>query len=374
MADIKALYDATGKLRGYQARTRVDGKQIKRNFLRSKGETKNDADLWVAQLAIDQARGQYIDERAGKTTVADYARQWAAARPHRKTTADRMRSQIEVHIAGTPLGEMQIRRVRPSHVQAWATSRAQVLAPSTVRLCLSTLRSVFAAAVLDRVIASSPVVRVQVPRAEKARIVPLTVQQVVALSEAMPPRYGPLVVVQAALGLRLGELTALRVQDVDFLRRVVHVETQFPSGSRERTDPKTPMSKRDVPLPKVAGDAIARYLAEHAPADDGTIFTNEGGRPHRGDWYGTRVFRKAVEAAGLPEGTTSHDLRHHYASVLLAAGESVVAVAERLGHDDASLVLRTYGHLIPGSDDRTRRAVDDAWCDPNVPAEAVTRL
>jgi integrase len=42
--------------------------------------------------------------------------------------------------------------------------------------------------------------------------------------------------------------------------------------------------------------------------------------------------------------------------VLLAAGESVVAVAERLGHENATLVLKTYGHLMPDSEDRTRRA------------------
>jgi integrase len=57
------------------------------------------------------------------------------------------------------------------------------------------------------------------------------------------------------------------------------------------------------------------------------------------------------------------DLRHHYASVLLEAGESVVAVAERLGHENATLVLKTYGHLMPDSEDRTRRAIDDAWSD-----------
>ena len=51
----------------------------------------------------------------------------------------------------------------------------------------------------------------------------------------------------------------------------------------------------------------------------------------------------------------------------------MIAVAERLGHDDASLVLSTYGHLMPDSEDRTRRAVDAAWgaaaaaCDPHVP-------
>ena len=85
---------------------------------------------------------------------------------------------------------------------------------------------------------------------------------------------------------------------------------------------------------------------------------------------------RAVSEAGLPKGTTSHDLRHHYAGVLLAAGESVMAVAERLGHEDASLVLSTYGRLMPDSDDRTRSAVDAAWgaasasCAPDVPQDA----
>jgi integrase len=79
---------------------------------------------------------------------------------------------------------------------------------------------------------------------------------------------------------------------------------------------------------------------------------------------------RAARAAGLPAGTTPHDLRHHYASVLLAQGESVVAVAKRLGHENAALVLSTYGHLMPDSEDRTRRAVDLAWsCAPSVPQD-----
>jgi integrase len=73
------------------------------------------------------------------------------------------------------------------------------------------------------------------------------------------------------------------------------------------------------------------------------------------------VFNPAVWRAKLPAGTTSHALRHHYAFVLLQAGESVVAVADALGHENATLVLRTYGHLMPDSEDRLRRAVDLAW-------------
>ncbi len=106
------------------------------------------------------------------------------------------------------------------------------------------------------------------------------------------------------------------------------------------------------------------------------MFTTREGAPLGHVYYGHNLMGRAVTEAGLPKGTTSHDLRHHYASVLLAAGESVVAVAERLGHEDASPMLSTYGHLMPNSDDRTRSAIDavrnavNASCAPDVPQDA----
>lgn len=66
----------------------------------------------------------------------------------------------------------------------------------------------------------------------------------------------------------------------------------------------------------------------------------------------------AVEAAEQPGGTTYHDLRHFYASLLIDHGESVKVVQRRLGHASATETLDTYSHLWPDSEDRTRDAVD----------------
>ncbi len=114
-------------------------------------------------------------------------------------------------------------------------------------------------------------------------------------------------------------------------------------------------------------------LTECSPGTDGSLFTGRTGEPLSLVYY-RGVIAHAVERAGLPAGTTSHDLRHHFASVLLAAGESVVAVAERLGHENASLVLSTYGHLMPDSEARTRRAVDEAWTAITVPSDQTAIL
>lgn len=354
----------------YQARWRDDqGRQRKRSFTK-----KSNADRHAVTVEADKARGTYVEP--SKITVGDYARQWAAARPHRPTTARRTESMIRLHIEGTRLGGRKLAEVRPSEIQAWATDRSRVLAPTTVRQAVGLLRSVYGAAVLDRLVAVSPVVRVQLPRYERERIVPLAVEQVAALADAMPERYRAMVLTQAGLGLRIGELLALRVQDIDFLRRTVRIEWQFTQGSKGvRSEPKTPRSRRAIPLPRVVADALAAHLALRPASGDGTVFTTGRGAPLGHVYYGHNLMGRAVTQAGLPPGTRSHDLRHHYASVLLAAGESVVAVAERLGHEDASLVLSTYGHLMPDSDDRTRSAVDAAWdavsasCAPDVPQD-----
>lgn len=333
-----------------------------------------DAERHRATVEADLHRGTYIDQN-NRVTVAEYARQWAAARPHRKRTAAGYESIIRIHLDGTRLGARPMVKVRPSDIQAWATDRAQVLGAYTVQNLTGRLRSIFASAVLDGVIARNPVLskrQLQMPTYQRRKLVPLTVEQVQVLAEAMPAHYRAMVIAQAGLGLRLSELLALRVEDVNFLRRTVRIEYQLEPGTLERVPPKTPTSRRDVPLPQVVAAALAEHMRAFPPADDGTIFTKApGGRErtavaHRGRIrhasYNYR-FARAVEDAGLPSETSSHDLRHHFASVLLHAGESVHAVAERLGHVDAQLVLKVYGHIMPNSEDRTRRAIDAAWAE-----------
>jgi integrase len=348
----------------WQARTRVNGRQVKRSF-----DRRRQAEDWLAETRVDTARGIHLDEKAGRQLVGDYVRTWLKGRPHRASTAERQRSLLRNHVIETHLGRMRLVDVKPSDVQTWATGRSRVLAPSTLRVLRSLVGAIFSAAVLDRAIPVSPVTRVTLPRHDKPRVVPLRVDQVRALEAALPPRYRALVVAQAGLGLRISELLGLRPEDVDWLGRVVRVRVQL--GRDGSFQPlKTASSERDVPMPTFVAEALSRHVTEFPPAR--TLFTAEKGGPVRRDWYGTRVFQKAVKAAGLPEGTTPHDLRHHYASVLIAAGASVVAVAQRLGHENAGMVIRVYGHLVEGQDDHTRRALDAAWCAPDVPAAGET--
>lgn len=91
-----------------------------------------------------------------------------------------------------------------------------------------------------------------------------------------------------------------------------------------------------------------------------TIATGERGQPVARAWLHL-AWRQAVVAAQLPGHTTWHMLRHTYASVFVDGGESVTVVARRLGHSNPSETLRTYSHLWPYSDERTRQVVEHAF-------------
>jgi integrase len=218
--------------------------------------------------------------------------------------------RIENHIAGTKLGDRRIASVRPSEVQAWATERSKHLSPTNLRNLVSMVRSIFRDAVLDRLCAENPAARITLPSYEKPLTIPLTAEQVDAIEDAIDDRCRAMVTVQAWSGVRIGELLALRVSDVDFLRKTIRVQYQFAdTDSRVRTEPKTPRSNRVIPVSQFVIDAIADHLRNYPAAEDGTIFVTENGTAWRHDVYGSKRFKAAVKAAGVPESTTTHDLR-----------------------------------------------------------------
>jgi integrase len=70
------------------------------------------------------------------------------------------------------------------------------------------------------------------------------------------------------------------------------------------------------------------------------------------------LWRKACKAAKVTD-VTLHDLRHYFASGLIAAGCDVVTVQRALGHAKATTTLGTYSHLWPTAEDRTRKAAGE---------------
>jgi len=335
-----------------------EGDQRKKTF-----DRKIDAEHHLATVTTAKLTGTYVDAAGGKVPFHSYAEEWRRSQAqHRSTTAAQVEAHLRRHVYPY-FGARPIGSIRPSHVRAWVAERAQVLSPGTVEVVYRWVSAIFKAAVGDRLIASSPCVGVKLPERVERRVKPLEVDQVEALIEAMPERYRALVMLGAGTGLRQGEAFGLTVDRVDFPRRKLIVDRQIvlvPGGAPSFGPPKTKASRRTVPLPDVVLEALVAHVAAFLPKPppgDHLFFTNEAGQPIRRTRF-SAVWRPAVAAAGLPEGTGFHDLRHFYASVLIDAGESVKVVQERAGHASAVETLNTYSHLFPASEDRTRAAVD----------------
>jgi integrase len=258
-------------------------------------------------------------------------------------------------------GDRRIGSIRPSEVQGWVKGRSLELAPATVEVLYRYLAAIFRAAVKDRLIADSPCGDVRLPRRERREVVPLTTEQVVALTDVMPDRYRALVTLSAGTGLRQGEAFGVTLGAIDWMRRILRVDQQvvlLPKRGPGLAPPKTTASRRTIPLPQVVVDALAAHLAAFPSGESRLVFTDHRDGPIRRNRFNDGVWQPAVKAAGLPAGTGFHDLRHYYASLLIRRGESVKVVQARLGHASASETLDTYAHSWPDSEDRTRAAVD----------------
>jgi len=342
------------------------GKEHARHFAR-----KVDAQRWLDEVNASVLTGAYVDPKAGRITLRDYATTWQASHVGRDHTASNIDVALRRHILPA-LGERPVATLRRSDVQGLVKALSATLKPSTVKLVYGVLSRVLTAAVEDRVLPVSPCRRIILPAIPRGEIEPATAEQVHELADAMPARYRAAVVLLAGSGLRIGEALGLRVSDVDFLRRTVKVERQrYRTGAVGPT--KTAASVRTVPLGRVVIDELAAHLAAYPPGE--WMFTQSDGAPL--DYYGwQQAWRTVQRATGLDVNT--HGLRHFAASALIAGGASVKQVQTVLGHSSAATTLQVYSHLWPGDDDRTRSVMDAALDvlrtgrGPGAPADGIT--
>lgn len=163
-------------------------------------------------------------------------------------------------------------------------------------------------------------------------------------------------------GIRIGELLALTLDDIDLERRTLWVSKSYQNidGEDVITPPKTPKGKRVVPLPEAMCDVVRVYveaLYDYEPDERLFPFTKS---------YFHKEMAKACAASGVPK-IRLHDLRHSHASLLIEMGVPVLLISERLGHEDVETTLRTYGHLYPARNDDTMQRLN-ALMVPTPPA------
>jgi site-specific recombinase XerD len=174
-----------------------------------------------------------------------------------------------------------------------------------------------------------------IPYARKPRVLPAVLSQaevarLIGAAASLDDRFAVLLQLAYGCGLRLSEVTHLKVADIDSARRVLHVKGG--KGAKDRL----------VPLSAVLLERLRDYWRAHRPAD----WLFPGARPGRPLSTGQvqRLCRQAVLSAGITKKASMHTLRHSYATHLLEAGCDLLTLQKLLGHNHVATTT-LYTHL-----------------------------
>ena len=361
----KVASSVHGKGRRWQAR--YDGPDgLERTSLWA---TKVEAEREIVKQEGAKLTGSWLDPKAGRVTVERFALDtWLPAQSIIGRSETEYLGALRRYLF-PEWGQREIRSIKPSEAGAWQkllTTKYKLKGTYPNRVARY-VRGMFRLAVIDRVVPVSPFEQIPAPAMDETAVQPPDVAEVKQLiGAATIDRWRTMIEVTALTGLRSGEVRGLRLARVDFLRRTMLVDQQlvYEKGKGLYFDElKTGAGLRTLPLNKRVVDLLAAYIERHpVPASGpgaGLIFT----MPAAGLIGGSTIdyALKSICKRAKVKPRHWHELRHHYASVLIAGGENPKVVQKRLGHKDVMTTLRTYAHLFAEAEEKTRDVLDAAW-------------
>lgn len=380
MATIEK-YETTSGATRYRVRYRTpDRRQTdKRGF-----KTKRDAEAFAATVEVEKLTGSYVAPALGKITVGELGPEWLARQKAiiKPSAFHSVESAWRVHVEPRWAAKA-IADIAFSDVQGWVAELAGRRKGTVVRTAYDVLARILDDAVKDRRLARNSARGVKLPARSKRKNIYLTAEQLQSLA-VESGRYQSLVLLLGTAGLRWGEAAALRVGDVEFLKRkVVLHENAVTVGADVHLGTLKSGKERTVVLPQFVVDELAKTCKgkQHGdliwPARDGSHL----GPPSSHDsWLSGAVERcqttataaRAKETKRGKEPTTpvfprvtAHALRHTAASLAISAGANVKVIQRMLGHSSAAMTLDVYADLfdddLTGVADKLDETVGKMW-------------
>lgn len=309
--------------------------------------------------------------------LAAYATQWLETYTGDLAPSTRRGYEqiLRIHLLPT-FGGIKVREIHVGLLQPFlAKKRADGYSKNMVRLMRATLSVILGDAVLAGLLPMNPAAqlgrqrRVRADRLTRAEVQqkirplgPAQLQAVLSTACTHERRAAPYFLTLARAGLRPGEGLALQWGDLDFATREIHIERSLaPSGQVAPT--KTHTARTVDMSTELAGvlfrlqderkdEQVRRGWLEMPP----WVFCSEAGTA-LGHPNVSKAWHRALREANLPSFRL-YDLRHTYASTLLAQGAPITYVAAQLGHAKPTTTLAHYAHWLPRGEKRYVDALD----------------
>ena len=323
------------------------------------GQTRAEVQRKMTAALRDVQQGLPVP--TGRSSFAAFLQQWLSevVEPNLAPKTHRSYEQnVRNHIA-PGLGKLALTDVTPPRIQRFLNAKREAgLSPRSVQILHAVTRQALNQALAWRLVSVNAATLIPTPRAAKFKAPALSARDAQAVLAAVRgDRLEVLVTAALSLGLRQAEALGLRWSDVDLDAGILTIPHQLQRvrGTWELTVPKTTRSERTMPLPAVVVTALrkqkVRQLEERLAAGErwrgsqwDLVFTTTVGTPLDGAKV-TRRFQSLLNRAGLAR-LRFHDLRHGFASLLLAQGVPLPVVMGLMGHNQVATTLH-YSHTVP---------------------------
>jgi integrase len=313
------------------------------------------------QAALDKlkARVEKPAPSLPETTGAYLVRWVNEARNLRDTTRRGYRAAIVTHVLPS-IGRIPLVELAPRDIERMLGQFDATLSPKTAHNAHAVVRRALGQAVRMGLVTRNVASReyVDAPRVPSDDPQAFSADDIAKILAVADSRMRPILVVAVETGLRQGELLGLAWEDVGRDTVTVRKELVYRDGRYHREEPKTPRSRRTVPLTADAraafDDQAARLRADgYVPIATGPVFTNHRGSALSGSWVTHRLYELEAEAGvrRLP----FKNLRSTFASRLHEQGVSETVIAALMGH---TRTATTRKHYIAVGPDQLRAAVE----------------
>lgn len=307
---------------------------------------------WLNEQRLAMCRGTLIEQT--NITVGEWFNEYLtvyAKNNVRPRSYERYRSLL-AH--AEPLFDLKLNAVLPAHLQALYNNLMQDLSSQTVKHIHFCMSGAFRQAIINNLMRVNPCTNVKTPAVQKEEAEIFTDNEIrLLLSEAQKHRNPLIVLLAYSTGMRLSELLALTIGDIDFKKQTIDIHRTIHRSMDKKgiyfAEPKNKTSKRRISIPSEVMISIKEHLRLLGNLNTNQmLFTTPDGRPYHASSYTCTIFKAIRRNTGITKSFKS--FRHTHASMLLRAGVPIQDVSRRLGHAKISTTLDIYSHCLPSAD------------------------
>ena len=323
----------------------IDGEVIKKslNIEDSKVNKKLALNQLVPKILLSVYGGEFFKKTTVPTVKEMIDISLNMNKPNRKyLTQKSYILNLNKHVIPY-FGNRKIDSLKASELKLWQNKLLEDLASTSVVNIRVVFHGIFEDAVRDEIISKNPFSIVKSPKKEPSREnKPFSKEEIFKILEASNPRIRAYFAIGFFTGMRTGEIAALKWSDINLENKTIKVLRTRNKGIE--TTPKTKSSIREIDII----DVLFSYLIEHQKfrTNSEYLFVTRDNIPYSSaSKISLLYWQKTLKSLNI-EHRILYQMRHTFASMMIASGEDILWVSNMLGHKNSNITLSVYAKYM----------------------------